>query len=99
MVHVGPEVHLDNLTLALKNMTSLSTLKLIHSQIYYSSVLRYCVAKLRVFHCTYAIDFQFLNFLNRQDSIRNLIITGERTIDVYLASECEELCFFPHLCH
>ncbi|KAG2074236.1 hypothetical protein BDR04DRAFT_1229477 [Suillus decipiens] len=47
MVYDGPEVHLDNLALALKNMTCLSTLKLIHSQKHeYSSVLQYCDAKL-----------------------------------------------------
>ncbi|KAG1873551.1 hypothetical protein DFJ58DRAFT_721833 [Suillus subalutaceus] len=72
----GPEVHLDNLTLALNNMTHLSTLKLIHSQKCYSSVLQYCDAKLHIFHCTYAVNLQFLNFLNRQDSICDLVITG-----------------------
>ncbi|KAG1782754.1 hypothetical protein EV702DRAFT_931331, partial [Suillus placidus] len=81
MVCGGPEVHLDNLTLALKNMTSLSTLKLIHSQKCYSSVLRDCNAKLHVFHCTYDTDFQFLSFLNRQDNIRDLVITGVNTTD------------------
>ncbi|KAG1782829.1 hypothetical protein EV702DRAFT_1191288 [Suillus placidus] len=103
MVYDGPEVHLDNLTLALKNMTCLSTLKLIHSKKCYSSVLRYCDAKLHVFHCTYDTDFQFLSFLNRQDSIRDLVITGDAPrYDVYLASERMRLPLFlptslPHL--
>ncbi|KAG1799110.1 hypothetical protein EV424DRAFT_1277180, partial [Suillus variegatus] len=87
MVQNGPEVHLDNLSLALKNMTCLSTLKLIHSQECYSSVLRYCDAKLHIFHCTYTIDLQILSFLNRQDSIRNLAITAMHAADVYFGIE------------
>ncbi|KAG1877550.1 hypothetical protein F4604DRAFT_2002968 [Suillus subluteus] len=101
MDNAGPEVHLDNLTLALQNMTHLSTLKLIHSQKCYSSVLQYCDAKLHIFHCTYAVDLPFLNFLNRQDSICDLVITGVCMMDVCLAKH-EGLPLFlptslPHL--
>jgi hypothetical protein len=71
----SPKVNLGNLTLALKNMINLSTLKLIHSPQRYSSVLRHCYAELRIFHCTYCIDRQFLRFLNRQDNIRDLAVT------------------------
>ncbi|KAG2146099.1 uncharacterized protein EDB93DRAFT_1251067 [Suillus bovinus] len=88
MVHDGPKVHLDNLTLALKNMTCLSTLKLIHSKKHeYSSVLQYCDAKLHLFHCTYDVNRQFLSFLNRQDNIRNLALAGLPTIDIYPTHE------------
>lgn len=104
MVYDGPEVHLDNLTLALKNMVGLSTLKLIHSRKCYSSVLRHCDARLHVFHCTYDVDFQYLNFLNRQDcSIHELVITGSRAIDVrHTSNEHKGLQVFlpaslPHL--
>jgi hypothetical protein len=71
----SPKVNLGNLTLALKNMINLSTLKLIHSPQRYSSVLRHCYAELHIFHCTYCIDRQFLGFLNRQDNIRDLAVT------------------------
>ncbi|KAG1835625.1 hypothetical protein EV424DRAFT_1639099 [Suillus variegatus] len=84
MVYDGPEVHLDNLTSALKNMTCLSTLKLIHSQKHeYSSVLQYCDAELHVFHCTYRVNRRLLSFLNRQDSVRDLALTGMPTLDIY----------------
>ncbi|KAG1835652.1 hypothetical protein EV424DRAFT_1639113 [Suillus variegatus] len=84
MVYDGPEVHLDNLTSALKNMTCLSTLKLIHSQKHgYSSVLQYCDAELHAFHCTYRVNRRLLSFLNRQDSIRDLALTGMPTFDIY----------------
>ncbi|KAG2115103.1 uncharacterized protein F5147DRAFT_676271 [Suillus discolor] len=93
MVYDGPEVHLDNLTSAPKNMTCLSTLKLIHSQKHgYSSVLQYCDAELHVFHCTYHVNRHLLNFLNRQDSVRDLALTGMPTIDIY--PEREEM-FLP----
>lgn len=92
MVYDGPEVHLDNLTLGLKNMVGLLTFKLIHSSKCYSSVLKHCDARLYVFHCTYDVDFQFLNFLNRQihSSIRELVITGSCAIDVRVASNRHE---------
>ncbi|KAG2037745.1 hypothetical protein BDR03DRAFT_1091576 [Suillus americanus] len=97
----GPEVHLDNLTLALKNMTCLSTLKLIHSQKHYSSVLRYCDAKLHVFHCTYdAGDRQLLSFLNKQDNIRDLAMTGDPRSDqdtVFELSKIFPPTSLPHL--
>ncbi|KAG1884974.1 hypothetical protein F4604DRAFT_1728744 [Suillus subluteus] len=98
----GPEVHLDNLTLALKNMTCLSTLKLIHSQRRYSSVLRYCDAKLHVFHCTYDVDRQFLSFLIKQDNIRDLAITapGDPILDQDTFFELSEILpptSLPHL--
>jgi hypothetical protein len=77
MVYDGPEVHMNDLALALKNMTCLSTLKLIHSQnLDYLSILQYCDAELHVFHCTYLIDRPLLSFLNRQYSIRDLALTG-----------------------
>ncbi|KIK45979.1 hypothetical protein CY34DRAFT_473483 [Suillus luteus UH-Slu-Lm8-n1] len=94
MVYDGPEVHLDNLTLAFKNVVGLSTLKLIHSRKCYSSVLQHCDARPHVFHCTYDVDLQLLNFLNRQDSIRDLVITGERTADVHDASNRDGLPVF-----
>ncbi|KAG2111861.1 hypothetical protein BD769DRAFT_64786 [Suillus cothurnatus] len=99
MVYDGPEVHLDDLTLALKNMTCLSTLKLIHSQKrIYSSILQYCDAELHVFHCTYPVDRQFLGFLNRQDSIYDLALTGMPTVDISATREQMILpTSLPHL--
>ncbi|KAG1805943.1 uncharacterized protein BJ212DRAFT_1486084 [Suillus subaureus] len=99
MVYDGPEVHLDHLILALKNMTCLSTLKLIHSKKrVYSSILQYCDAELHVFHCTYPVDRQFLSFLNRQDSIRDLALTSQPTIDIFPRREVMFLpTYLPHL--
>jgi hypothetical protein len=100
MVYDGPEVHLDILTLALKNMSCLLTLKLIHSQIHHSSVLRHCDAKLRIFHCTYNIDCQLLSFLAKQDDIRDLAITADPILDLTVLFELSELfppTSLPHL--
>jgi hypothetical protein len=98
MDYDGPEVHMNDLALALKNMTCLSTLKLIHSQNYdYTSVLQYCDAELHVFHCTYHVDHQLLSFLNRQDSIRELALLLARLW--YLSVLGTRNCLPPHLCH
>lgn len=99
MVYDGPEVHMNDLALALKNMTYLSTLKLIHSQNHvYLSVLQYCDAELHVFHCTYPVDRPLLSFLNRQDSIRDLALTGRPLSSIH--PEHEEMfapTSLPHL--
>ncbi|KAG2061187.1 hypothetical protein BDR06DRAFT_946595 [Suillus hirtellus] len=62
--------------------------ELIHSQKHeYSSILQYCDAELHVFHCTYRVNRRLLSFLNRQDSIRDLALTGMPTFDIYPESE------------
>jgi hypothetical protein len=76
-------------------MTSLSTLKLIHSREGFSHVLRCCHAELRVFHCTYYMDRQLLRFFNRQKDIRHLAITGNWPKDIKPKwLKCKSL---PHL--
>jgi hypothetical protein len=97
MVYDGPEVHLDNLTSALKNMTCLPTLKLIHSQKHeYSSVLQYCDAELHVFHCTYRVNRRLLSFLNRQDSLSVILLSLACPHSISIPNA---ICFFPRLCH